>query len=149
MTRLPSIRGLQIESGISNTLEGEALKKFNVIKPHAKSDRVSNESLVKVSEESFQSSVIHFAILNGWYVHAERPAMSSKGYRTPIQGKPGWPDVVLCHPGKKKFYIFELKSNTGRLSVEQQKWIKALNICGIKCQVFWPSDWPEIEQILK
>ncbi len=70
-------------------------------------------------------------------VHAERAAWTEKGYRTPIQGNPGWPDLVL-----------ELKSATGKTSPEQKAWLAALRNCGIEARLFWPEHWELIEKLL-
>ena len=81
-------------------------------------------------------------------VHAERAAWTEKGYRTPIQGNPGWPDLVLAHPVKGKFLVLELKSATGKTSPEQKAWLAALRNCGIEARLFWPEHWDLIEKLL-
>jgi len=94
------------------------------------------------SEAQFQEAVIEFARLHGWLVHAERPARSDKGWRTPVQGDAGFPDLVLARGSVT--LVWELKSEKGKRSPEQEKWWKALD----SCTLVRPRDWPWIEEML-
>ncbi len=100
-----------------------------------------------MSEAELQNSVIDAAQKLGWLVHAERAAITVKGYRTPMQGDPGFPDLVISKEGH--FPIFaELKSQKGKQTTEQKNWGNSM----YPIYVLWrPSDWlsGEIEQILK
>jgi len=64
------------------------------------------------SEEEFQEAVIGYARLCGWKVHHTRPARTSKGWKTPIQGDKSFPDLVMARKGR--LAIAELKSTKGR-----------------------------------
>jgi hypothetical protein len=89
-------------------------------------------------ETSFQASVIDLARLLGWTVF----------YVTDSRGSPpGWPDLTLCRGGVLIFR--ELKSENGRLSIEQQEWADQLLAAGVDWQVWRPADWPQIEATLK
>ncbi len=96
-----------------------------------------------ISEREFQKQVIQLAKLYKWRVHAERPARTKDGWRTPIQGDPGWPDLVLARKGKVIFA--ELKSENGNLSTEQFAWANELKIM----KVWRPSDIDKIEAELR
>lgn len=104
-----------------------------------------NQSLPKESEANFQLKVIQLARIGGWMVHAERPARTAKGWRTPIQGDPGFPDLVLVRKGKVLFV--ELKSDNGLTSEAQQNWWRAFLGNGMY-QLWRPKDWDEIIKIL-
>ena len=101
------------------------------------------------SEAQFQEAVIEYAKARGWLVHAERPARSDKGWRTPVQGDAGFPDLVLARNGV--VLLWELKSERGRPSEAQEKWIRAIEP---KAQLMpraimlKPSNWPWIEEVL-
>jgi hypothetical protein len=105
-------------------------------------------SLIKESEANFQARIIQLARIGGWLVHAERPAWSAKGYRTPIQGNAGFPDLVLCHPQRKQFLMVELKSGKGSLRPEQETWGAALVKSGVTYHCWRPSDWDRIVKTL-
>jgi hypothetical protein len=110
----------------------------------------TNILLKTLTEKSFQDTVIEAATLYGWMVHAERPAMTQNGWRTPIQGLAGFPDLVLCHPEKQVIIFAELKSESGKVSEAQQDWIIALGQCsGVKVFLWRPSDWNQIEKVLE
>ncbi len=102
-----------------------------------------------VSEIDFQKQVIDYAHLKGWRVAHFRGAWSKDGkrYVTPVgaDGK-GFPDLVLVRKGELLFA--ELKSQNGKLSAEQETWRFALDTAAL-CVVRRPSDWSQIEKILK
>lgn len=110
--------------------------------------------LLKATEAEFQDLVIDYARTVGWLVHHCRPARSGRGgWHTPIQGDPGFPDLVLVRAGR--IVVAELKSETGRISTDQHAWLKALDPdpdvvrCESAVYLWRPSDWPEIQEALR
>jgi len=97
-----------------------------------------------VTEAEFQRIVIDMAHLFGWRVAHFRPARTARGWRTPVaaDGK-GFPDLVLAKAGRVIFA--ELKTDTGRLSDDQQAWRDALP----DAVVWRPRDLDEIEFALR
>lgn len=92
-----------------------------------------------LSEAAFQTTVIGYAQRRGWLVTHFRPARTAKGWATPIEGDPGFPDLVLARAGVVLFR--ELKSNTGPITADQRKWHQQLQ----GHYVVWrPRDWPTI-----
>jgi hypothetical protein len=55
---------------------------------------------------------------------------------------PGFPDLVLAGPGG--FAIWELKSETGRLTPAQGIWIRQLRDAGVDVEIRRPNQWPEV-----
>jgi len=99
------------------------------------------------SESDFQAQVIQLARQYGWLVYHHLPAMNRRGkWGSHVQGDKGWPDLVLCKP--PHLYLFELKSEKGKASSEQQAWIDALVASGQGAKILRPSDWDYIVSVI-
>jgi hypothetical protein len=70
-----------------------------------------------------------------------------KGWRTPLSGSPGFPDVVAVK-GERVLFL-ELKSQNGKLRDEQRHWLSALGAAGAEVHCWKPDDWPLIEGLLR
>lgn len=103
--------------------------------------------LAAVSEADFQAEVVRRAELHGWLCHHARPARTERGWRTPVQGKPGFPDLVLARGGR--LLLWELKTTRGKASVDQQQWLSELaQAPGVDVRIVSPMDWAYIEGAL-
>ncbi len=101
-------------------------------------------------ESDFQKRVINVLQDAGFLVHAERPARTQKGWCTPVQGNPGWFDIAAIHPARHLVWLIELKSDAGKLSPFQEKWILAANQCpGVKVMILRPEDMADFEERVK
>ena len=101
-----------------------------------------------MSEAAFQRRVIETAKLYGWRTHHARPARTQRGWRTPIEGHAGFPDLVFVRRGR--LILAEVKSELGRLRLDQETWIQALRaVAGIEVYVWRPSDWPAVLEALR
>ncbi len=58
----------------------------------------------------------------------------------------GFPDCVICRPPRLIFA--ELKTDTGRLTPDQERWIEMLRACGQEAYVWRPRDWDDIVKVL-
>jgi hypothetical protein len=104
---------------------------------------------LKQSEKDFQAAVIRFAKLTGWRVQHTRTVQIRPGvWATPLQGHSGFPDLVLAHPTRGLLFV-ELKALNGRLSKEQKDWLIVLSETAAEVHVWYPSDWPQIEERLQ
>lgn len=104
--------------------------------------------VLKVDEASFQAAVTDLATATGWrWCHFRPGRVQGGGWRTPIAGSPGWPDLVLVR-GDRALFV-ELKSTDGRLSQDQRLWLAALRTAGCDARCWRPSDWAEIEEALR
>jgi len=102
-----------------------------------------------MTEAEFQSQVIDVARLRGWMVMHTKPAQIRPGvWATPMQGNPGFPDLVLCRPVEGDLVFAELKKEGGRLSVGQKAWLTALRAAGAEVYVWYPDDMEAIVQRL-
>jgi hypothetical protein len=100
-----------------------------------------------ISEASHQSAVIELAQRTGWRVAHFRPAMTTKGWRTPVSGDgAGYPDLTLVRP--PELLVVELKTEKGKLSAAQREWLQDLDMCGVEIHVWRPSAWRAIEERL-
>lgn len=78
------------------------------------------------SETTFQTQIVRAAWDAGWLVHHARTAHTPTGYRTPIQGNRGYPDLTLARRGR--LIIAELKTETGTVDRNQRTWLEALTL---------------------
>jgi hypothetical protein len=109
----------------------------------------------RYTEREFQAQVIQLAGHCGWtLIHHSRPARTSSGrWLTPITGTPGFPDIVLCRrarPGRPARLAFcELKVGRNKPSALQLEWLDGLREAGQDAYLWTPTDWPEIEIVLR
>lgn len=65
-----------------------------------------------------------------------------------VRSAPGWPDVALVRP--PRLVLVELKRELGKVSEHQEYWLGLLRQCpGVEVYVWRPSDWPEVEEVLR
>lgn len=94
---------------------------------------------IPITEDTLLGTVIDMAARLGVRTAHFRPAKTSTGWRTAVQGDgKGFPDLVLTGPGGVLFR--ELKSDRGHLSAEQQAWLVALVAAGEDAAVWRPAD---------
>ena len=82
---------------------------------------------LKVSERQWQEQVMKLALINGWKRFHPLSVRDHKGnYRTSLSGDKGFPDLVLAREASRNnaggLLFVELKSEAGRLSIEQIEW---------------------------
>ena len=95
-----------------------------------------------LTEKAFQSNVVDAARKLGWMVHHSRTARilrkdGTAFYATPLQGDPGFPDLVLVK-GKRILWR-ELKTEQGTLTDEQHEWQGRLLWAGADWAIWRPS----------
>lgn len=78
-----------------------------------------------MNEAQLQDAAMDLGHLSGWWMHHARPARTSSGWRTPISGHAGFPDLVFAHP-LHGLELVEFKSAKGRLSEPQVHWATVL-----------------------
>lgn len=89
----------------------------------------------RATESQCQATIVAAALLAGWMVHAERPAQHQSGrWGTPIQGNPGFPDLVLLHPYHRLLWFVELKRKPNKVEPAQQRWHDALGLLDVEGQ---------------
>jgi len=105
-------------------------------------------SKMPTTEEDFLAQVLDLAKLYKWRRAHFRPARTQAGWRTPVQGDGiGFPDLVLVKP--PRLIIAELKSDTGKVSPDQELWLKAFAALPyVETWVWRPRDWDDIVDTL-
>lgn len=117
-------------------------------------DRVSRQIardrvalLRTVTEEQLQTQIIDEAKLRGWRIQHARPARTDRGWRTPLQGHPGFPDLVLARRGRLLFW--ELKRYGAKPRPDQVVWLAELGqVPGVEVRVVTPADWEYVRGAL-
>jgi len=92
----------------------------------------------RATEDECEDTIVAAASLLGYRVHVERKARTRRGWRTPIKGHPGWPDLVIV--GHGRLIVAELKRKPNRLDPDQAVWLDALrNVTGsvLDVQLLW------------
>lgn len=100
-----------------------------------------------LSESAFLDQIAMLAKLHQWRVAHFRAGRTAGGWRTPCQyDAKGFPDLVLV---RERILWVEVKRENGQLTDEQALWSQALFIAGADVRIWYPSDWPEIEETLR
>ena len=104
----------------------------------------------RATEAQCQATVVAAAKAAGWLVHAERPALIRPGrHATPIQGHPGFPDLVLAHERHRRLLFIELKRRPNHVEPAQARWHLALAAAGASTAVWWvPEDLPDLLDLI-
>ncbi len=100
-----------------------------------------------MTEEQLLKNILKMAHLCGWLAYHTRSAINRRGvWSTPIQGDPGFPDLVLAKIGVEPIFV-ELKRELGWASESQSFWLNSVP----NWYLWRPSNWlsGEIEKILK
>ena len=112
------------------------------------------DPLSLVSEKEWTKTVIDLAHAYKWRVAHFRPALTKKGWRTPVQADgAGFPDLVLVRGDRLIFA--ELKTGKGKVTPEQWDWYIALcsvayrREANIQAEIWRPRDFDEVQGILK
>lgn len=89
-----------------------------------------------VTEREWQAEVVALAKHMGWrhyHTHDSR------------RSEPGWPDLALV---RERLVLAELKTETGRVSAAQERWLSLLSSAGVETYLWRPSDRDEVIHVL-
>jgi VRR-NUC domain len=86
-----------------------------------------------MTEDELLTAVTEAATLYGWrWFHIRRSDRAQQ------MGHAGWPDLILSRGAS--MLALELKTEHGRLTVEQARWLGALGAAGIEYAVVRPRN---------
>ena len=92
-----------------------------------------------VTEKDFQRAIMDFATLCGWFVYHTFDSRDSAA---------GFPDCIFVR--QSRVVALEVKRESGKPTAAQLEWIAALDaVPGITARVVKPSNWSEIERLLR
>lgn len=100
--------------------------------------QVEPSRLPPQSERSFQSQVLQLAKVLGWRAYHTWNSMHSTG---------GFPDLVLVR--RPRVVFAELKRQDKGPTPDQTAWLEELRACDQEAYLWRPSDWNELERILR
>jgi hypothetical protein len=119
---------------------------------------------LKLTEADFQRQVLDLLAVFGWqrWVHF-RPAQTSRGWRTPFTGHPGFPDIVAVRPvsrqagafpdgagGAWRMVALELKAGRNKPTIDQVDWIASLDaVPGVEARIMYPEQLDELVELLR
>lgn len=102
--------------------------------------------IATMTEADLQNRIVTEARLRGWKVAHFRPGRTRDGWRTTVAyDGAGWPDLVLV---RDRLIVAELKSEKGRVTPEQRRWLSAIENAHVPAYVWRPSDWERIKAVL-
>ena len=81
-----------------------------------------------MTEREWQAEVVAIARSTGWTTYHTHDSRRSE---------PGWPDLALV---RERLVLAELKTDTGRISAHQERWLSLLSQAGVETYVWRPSD---------
>ena len=83
-------------------------------------------------EHSLQDGILELAEHLGYLTYHTHDSRRSN---------PGFPDLVLCHPGRRRTIFAELKSTKGHVTRTQDMWLTGLATAGNNVHLWQPYDW--------
>jgi len=101
--------------------------------------RIPDAGPVALSEDDLKRRILDAAKVHGWQCHHGRPARTARGWRTPVEGDAGFPDLVLARDGV--LIVAELKRNDAYPTPQQRAWLAQLGPFG---RLWRPRDWAAI-----
>lgn len=115
--------------------------------------------LDSLSEAEWQKQVLLWARQGGWCaIHIRRSLdprtrfAAVQGVHQPSRGddhddQAGFPDLLLVRDGQPPIYV-ELKTNTGKLTMAQARWLDLLDAAGCFARVWQPRDFENVRRVL-
>ena len=92
-----------------------------------------------ITERALKDACVDLAKAYGWLVYHALPSINSRGrWATHFQGHAGFPDLVLVHPAGD-MVVVELKSEIGKQTSAQRRWLMAFAAAGVEIDVWRPE----------
>jgi hypothetical protein len=92
---------------------------------------------LKITEKDWQGTVNDYGASTGWLGYHTFDSRHS------VEGFPDWVGLR-----DERMVVAELKTETGRVSAAQTRWLEAFAAVGAEVYIWRPSDWPEVQNVL-
>lgn len=103
---------------------------------------------ITMTGTDLQQTIIEYAHIKGWRIAHFRPALTKKGWRTPVSGDgEGFPDLIMVRP--PRVVVFECKSEKEKVTTKQVAWLGMFRECGLLSRVVRPHNWNDIVKWLE
>ena len=89
-----------------------------------------------ITEKAWMAQIVQLAKLMGFSVY--HPFLS-------IHSERGFPDLTLV---RERLILVELKTEKGKLTLDQERWIEMLRKANVEIYVWRPSDFDEVVRVL-
>lgn len=100
-----------------------------------------------ITERVWTRHVIQLAQALNWRVVHFRPARTTKGWRTAVEGDGiGFPDVLCLRADR--LVVAELKTERGKPQQAQTDWLSAWQAAGAETFIWRPSDRESMLEVL-
>jgi hypothetical protein len=100
----------------------------------------------RVQEQELQATIVEACRVLGYRATHFRPARTNQGWRTPITGDVGFPDLICARPGR--VLALELKGAGGRLREGQAEWLRMLDGGLVTARLVYPDDLDDVLALL-
>src|SRR5262249_13233745 len=129
--------------------EGQGARRQREAATQEPTRRSLTVAIADQNEDGFRQQVMALAKLYGWRRVHFRPARAVRGrWVTAVEGDGvGFPDVQMLRGPHQ--LVTELKVDEGRLTADQDAWLKAFSAAGVPAYAWRPEDWPEIERVIR
>lgn len=95
---------------------------------------------IHTTEAELREQVRTLAEIYGWQMYFTWNSRHSPS---------GFPDLVLANPAQRRVIFAELKTDNGRVTLQQAEWIATLKLCGQETYLWKPEDIATIARILQ
>jgi hypothetical protein len=102
-----------------------------------------------ITEAEWQQQVVDLAHMLGWRHNHTRRSIGRGRSWTTATSVIGWPDLVMWSEAQRRVLYVELKSETGKLSFEQDIVLDSLRAAGCETFVWRPSDLEQVRDVLQ
>ena len=96
--------------------------------------------------EEITPAVLALLKLYGWRASHFRPLLTTRGWRTPLSGDKGFPDILAVR--RERCIAVECKGKDNQPTPDQEAWIAALEAAAIETYVVRSGDLERFAKLI-